>query len=135
VLEVMAKPAAKRNDQVLGTDTHIVMLPSPGGPVPTPMPMPFSGTLSDNLSPDVLIENMPAAVVGSTADNLPQHIAMGGPFQNPPKNKATIKVGTSKVLINNKNAAHAGSQVETCNDPADLPNGQIISTSNVLVGE
>ncbi|HRI63203.1 MAG TPA: PAAR domain-containing protein [Polyangium sp.] len=129
------RPAAKQGDQVTAQDTHIVMIPSPTGPVPTPTPMPFSGVLSDNLSDNVLIENKPAAVVGSTADNLPPHIAVAGPFQSPPANKAKVLMGTRKVLINDKEAAHAGSQVETCNDPVNLPNGQILATGTVLVGQ
>ncbi|XXT39298.1 hypothetical protein WMF13_40875 [Sorangium sp. So ce513] len=44
------KPAAKQGDKVVGIDTHVVMLPSPGGPVPTPAPLPFSGTLNGDLS-------------------------------------------------------------------------------------
>jgi uncharacterized Zn-binding protein involved in type VI secretion len=131
----MSQPAAKQGDQVTGIDTHIVMVPSPGGPIPMPTPMPFSGVLSDKLSDNVLIENKPAAVVGSTADNLPPHIPTAGPFQTPPSNKAKVLMGTRKVLINDKEAAHAGSQVETCNDPINLPNGQIVATSTVLVGE
>ncbi len=64
-------PAAKQGDKVMGQDTHIIMVPSPGGPVPTPTPMPFAGTITGGCSPNVLIQNMPAAVVGSTANNEP----------------------------------------------------------------
>lgn len=32
----MGQPAAKMGDKVVGMDIHIVMIPSPGGPVPTP---------------------------------------------------------------------------------------------------
>jgi uncharacterized Zn-binding protein involved in type VI secretion len=35
----MPQPAARQNDPVTGTDTHILMVPSPGGPVPTPTPL------------------------------------------------------------------------------------------------
>lgn len=128
-------PAAKQGDKVVGIDTHIVMVPSPGGPVPTPMPMPFNGMLSGNLSSDVLIENKPAATKGSTADNLPPHVPAGGPFQKNPANKATVKRGSGKVLINNKEAAHLGDPADTCNDPADLPNGTVIGTGTVFVGD
>lgn len=131
----MPKPVAKKGDQIIGTDTHIVMLPSPGGPIPTPTPMPFNGQINDQLSVDVLIENQPAAVEGSTADNLPPHIPTGGPFQKPPSNKATIQMGSPKVLINNKRAAIMGNMANTCNDPVDLPNGQVIATGTVLVGD
>ena len=58
----MGQPAAKQGDQVVATDTHIVMIPSPGGPVPTPLPHPFVGQLDGSLSSDVNIEGKPAAV-------------------------------------------------------------------------
>lgn len=131
----MSKPAAKKGDKIIALDTHIVMVPSPGGPVPTPMPMPFSGSISGNLSSDVLIEKKPAATKGSTADNMPNHIPSGGPFQKPPANKATIKKGSAKVLINNQEAAHLGDPADTCNDPADLPNGTVIGSGTVWVGD
>ena len=53
----MTKPVALEGDKVVGVDTHIVMIPSPGGPVPTPIPHPFSGTLNESLSTTVKIEN------------------------------------------------------------------------------
>ena len=37
----MGQPAAKQGDKVVATDIHIVNIPSPGGPVPTPLPHPF----------------------------------------------------------------------------------------------
>lgn len=119
---------------MLGLDTHIINVPSPGGPVPTPMPMPFTGTLSGKLCSTVLIENKPAAVKGSTADNRPAHVPTGGPFQKNPSNKATVKMGSGKVLFQQKEAARLGDPADTCNDPADAPNGTVIGTGTVLIG-
>jgi uncharacterized Zn-binding protein involved in type VI secretion len=131
----MGQPAAKKGDQVIGTDIHIVMIPSPGGPIPTPLPNPFTGQLDGNLSSDVNIEGKPAAVQGSTATNQPSHIPAGGPFQSPPSNKATVKLGSGTVNINGKPAARTGDTAETCNDPSDLPVGTVMSTtSTVLIG-
>ena len=130
----MGKPAAKQGDKVIATDTHIVMIPSPGGPVPTPLPHPFTGQLDGALSSDVKIEGKPAAVQGSMATNVPSHIPQGGPFQMPPKNKGTVLLGSATVLINGKPAARAGDTATTCNDPADLPVGQVVATSTVLIG-
>jgi uncharacterized Zn-binding protein involved in type VI secretion len=130
----MGKPAAKQGDKVIATDTHIVMIPSPGGPIPTPLPHPFSGQLDGDLSSDVKIEGKPAAVQGSTASNVPSHVPQGGPFQMPPKNKATVLLGSATVLINGKPAARVGDTALTCNDPADLPVGQIVGSSTVLIG-
>jgi uncharacterized Zn-binding protein involved in type VI secretion len=130
----MGQPAAKQGDQVVASDIHIVMIPSPGGPIPTPLPHPFAGQLDGNLSSDVNIEGKPAAVQGSTATNTPSHIPAGGPFQKPPANKAQIQLGSSTVLINGKPAARNGDTALTCNDPADLPIGQVIAVGTVLIG-
>ena len=132
----MGQPAAKQGDQVVATDTHIVMVPSPGGPVPTPLPHPFTGILSGGLSSDVKIMGMPAATVDSTADNTPPHIPTppGTAFQSPPANKATIKVGSPTVKINGKAAARNGDVAETCNDPSNLPAGSVIAAGTVMIG-
>lgn len=133
----MGQPAAKQGDQIIATDTHIVMVPAPPGPpVPTPLPHPFIGIINGNLSADVKIMGMAAATVDSTADNTPPHIPTppGTAFQNPPANKATIKIGSPTVKINGKMAARNGDTAETCNDPADLPVGQVIAVGTVLIG-
>jgi len=106
----MGQPAAKQSDVIQAIDTHIVMVPSPGGPVPTPTPgHPFNGIIDGNLSSDVKIMGMPAATVGSTAANQPPHIPIGGPsFQIPPTNQGTIISGSSMVFINGQPAARNG---------------------------
>lgn len=132
----MGQPAAKQGDQVIAVDMHIVMVPSPGGPVPTPLPHPFSGMLDGSLSTDVKIMGMPAATMGSTARNVPPHLPTppGTTFQIPPQNQATILRGSATVLINGKSAARAGDMVQTCADPVPNTAGQIIATSTVMIG-
>jgi len=130
----MGQPAAKQGDQVVATDTHIVMIPSPGGPVPTPLPHPFAGQLDGSLSGDVDIEGKAAAVQGSTATNTPAHVPQGGPFQKPPSNRATVQLGSGTVLINSKPTARNGDKAMTCNDPADLPAGTVVAAGTVLIG-
>jgi uncharacterized Zn-binding protein involved in type VI secretion len=133
----MGQPAAKQGDQIIATDTHIVIVPAPPGPpVPTPLPHPFIGIINGNLSADVKIMGMAAATVDSTADNTPPHIPTppGTAFQNPPANKATIKIGSPTVKINGKMAARNGDMAQTCNDPVDLPVGQVIAVGTVLIG-
>lgn len=130
----MAQPAAKQGDRIVATDTHIVMIPSPGGPVPTPLPHPFTGIIDGSLSSDVNIEGKPAATQGSTATNTPAHIPQGGPFQKPPANRGTIQLGSGTVLINGKPAARNGDAAITCNDPADLPAGTVVAVGTVLIG-
>ena len=132
----MGQPAAKQGDRITAIDTHIVLVPAPGSPIPTPLPHPFIGLLNNNLSQDVNIMGLPAATVGSMADNVPPHIPTppGAAFQKPPTNKATIKLGSPTVKINGKMAARNGDMAETCNDPADLPIGTVIAVGTVMVG-
>src|SRR5262249_53554241 len=87
----MGMPAAKSGDKVVALDRPIVMVPSPGGPVPPPLPHPFNGVLTTSLSANVMIGGMPAATVGSMATNMPIHFPTppGTMFQKPPSNQAT----------------------------------------------
>jgi uncharacterized Zn-binding protein involved in type VI secretion len=132
----MGQPAAKQGDQIVAVDTHIVMVPSPGGPVPTPLPHPFMGLLNDGLSADVKIMGRPAAVAGSTADNSPPHVPTppGITFQKPPTNKATVQLGSLTVKINGKAAARNGDKALTCNDPSNLPIGTLVAVGTVMIG-
>jgi uncharacterized Zn-binding protein involved in type VI secretion len=126
--------AAKMNDQVIGTDTHIVLIPTPGGTVPTPLPHPFAGTITGGCSANVTIDGKPAAVAGSTATNNPAHIPQGGTFQTPPTNSGTVAAGSSSVMINGKPAARIGDTVQTCNDPSPAPTSKIVGAGTVLIG-
>jgi len=130
----MGQPAAKKGDTVTATDIHIVMIPAGPSPVPTPLPHPFAGIIDGGLSSDVNIMGMPAATVDSTATNTPPHIPQGGPFQKPPADKATIKMGSATVKINGKKAARNGDMAETCNDPSDLPAGTVVAVGTVSIG-
>lgn len=131
----MGMPAAKQGDQIMATDIHIIMIPAaPAPPIPTPLPHPFMGIINGNLSSDVKIMGMPAATVGSTAQNIPPHIPQGGPFQNPPTNKGTIQMGSLTVMINGKPAARNGDMAMTCNDPTDMPVGTVMAVGTVMIG-
>ncbi len=130
----MGLPAAKENDQIVGVDTHIVMIPSPSGAVPTPLPHPFSGIIDGGLSSDVFVDGAAAATKGSTATNTPAHIPQGGPFQSPPSDSGEIMMGSSSVNINGQPAARNGDTALTCNDPADAPVGTVIAVGTVFIG-
>jgi uncharacterized Zn-binding protein involved in type VI secretion len=130
----MGQPAAKQGDRIVGTDVHVLLVPSPGGPVPTPTPMPFDGLLDGALSPEVVIDDKAAAMKGSTASNAPVHVPAAGPFQKLPSNKGTVDAGSATVLINGRPAARCGDAALTCNDPGDAPNGTIVAVGTVLVG-
>jgi uncharacterized Zn-binding protein involved in type VI secretion len=132
----MGQPAAKANDQVVGVDIHIVMVPAGPSLVPTPLPHPFSGVIRGGLIDTVKIMGQSAAVVGSTADNTPAHIPTppGTTFQKPPANSATIQMGSATVKFGGKPAARNGDTAMTCNDPVDSPVGTVIAVSTVMVG-
>ena len=130
----MGPSAAKLGDAVTGTDTHVVMVPSPGGPVATPTPFPFNGKITGGCSGNVLIGGRGAATVGSTATNVSPHVPAQGTFSVPPTNRGTIAKGSPTVLINGKPAARTGDQVLCCNDPAPAPTGAVQATGTVLIG-
>lgn len=132
----MGQPAAKATDQIVATDTHIVMVPAGPSLVPTPLPHPFTGLLNGSLAPTVKIGGQAAAVVGSTADNTPPHIPTppGVSFQTPPANRGTIQMGSTTVNIAGKSAGRNGDTAVTCNDPADAPVGQVVAAGTVFIG-
>jgi uncharacterized Zn-binding protein involved in type VI secretion len=134
----MGAPAARLTDQVTGADTHVVNVPSPGGPVPTPLPgHVFSGTLTSGASTDVLVDGLPAAIVGTEATNSPPHVPVppGTSFVSTPSNSGTVSQGSSSVSISGKAAARLGDPVRTCNDPGDAETSTITSGSGtVMIG-
>jgi len=132
----MGASAANGSSMVNATDTHIVLVPSPGGPVPTPLPHVFSGTINGGLISTVKIGGQPAAVVGSKATNSPAHLPTppGTSFQKPPANQGSVFLGSFTVKIGGKAAARNGDTVTTCNDPADAPVGKVIAAGTVMVG-
>jgi uncharacterized Zn-binding protein involved in type VI secretion len=134
----MGQPAARRTDKVVGADTHVVLVPATGGPVPTSLPgHVFSGQITSQTSPDVRIEGLPAATVGSIARNQPPHVPMppGTAFARPPSNRGRVSQGSSTVTINGKAAARAGDLVRTCNDPKDLDTSAIVGgATRVMIG-
>ncbi|MFN7963272.1 MAG: PAAR domain-containing protein [Thermoanaerobaculia bacterium] len=132
----MGQPAAKANDAVLATDTHIVMVPAGPSLVPTPLPHPFTGKITGGTVATVKIGGQPAAVVGSSADNQPAHLPTppGVSFQKPPANRGKVEVGSATVKIGGKAAARNGDIATTCNDPADAPVGSVVASGTVLIG-
>ena len=128
----MGQPAAKQGDLITATDTHLIQPPAPAATVTGPFA--FSGPLSGDLSGNVFIQGRAAATVGSTAQNTPGHVPVGGVFVNPPTNRGEIVQGSASVRINGKAAARNGDTAETCNDPVPLPVGTVVATSTVVIG-
>ena len=111
---------AKKDDMVVGVDTHDVQIPTNTGMQTIPMiPHPYTGKLADKLSDDVTINDKAAAVKGSKSKNNPNHIPIGGvKFASNPNNEGEVSSGTcSSVKINGKEAAVLGAMVKTCSDP------------------
>jgi uncharacterized Zn-binding protein involved in type VI secretion len=133
----MGVPAATANSQVVGVDTHIVMVPTPGGPVPTPLPHPFAGTIQSGVVPTVKVGGQPVATMDSVAVNNPPHLPTppGVSFQKPPSNQGSVTMASSTVFAGGKGVARVGDQVTTCNDPADAPVASIVGPAGtVFVG-
>jgi uncharacterized Zn-binding protein involved in type VI secretion len=131
-----AQPIAKMGDTITAMDTHIVMVPSPGGPVPTPTPgHPYNGMINGGLSSNVMIGGMAVATINSTAVNQPPHIPIGGPsFQVPPTNQATIMLGSTTVMVNGLGVARNGDSARTCDDINPAPAGTVIAVGAVMAG-
>lgn len=135
----MGSPAARQTDQVVGSDTHVVLVPAAaGGTVPTSLPgHVFSGTIVSDTSSGVLIDGLPAATEDSVATNVPPHLPVppGTSFVRPPSNRGTVSGGSGSVTINDKAAARLGDPVRTCNDPSDLDGATITTgSSSVMIG-
>ncbi|MET0662495.1 MAG: PAAR domain-containing protein [Ilumatobacteraceae bacterium] len=133
----MGLPAATANSQVVGVDIHIVMVPTPGGPVPAPLPHVFSGTIQSGVVMTVKVGGQPVATLDSVAANNPPHIASppGVMFQKPPANQGKVVMASSTVTAGGKGIARVGDQVSTCNDPADVPVSTIIGPAGtVMIG-
>ncbi|HMW18425.1 MAG TPA: PAAR domain-containing protein [Accumulibacter sp.] len=132
----MGQAAARLNDLVTATDLHQVLVPVGPALVPMPLPHPFSGRLLGGVVPTVQIGGQPAAVIGSTALGQPPHLptSPGIAFVVPPSNLAQVAMGSASVLIGGQPAARNGDIALTCNDPGDLPVGQVVAAGTVLFG-
>ena len=80
--------ASTWTDPVLGVDIHIMLVPTPAGPVPTPLPLPFTGIVLDPIGMAInkalggsliLINSLPATNCGTNVMNLPPHLPIPGP--------------------------------------------------------
>jgi len=130
----MGAPVATQTGQVVAVDTHIVLVPTPGGPVPTPLPHPFNGQIQGATVPTVNVGGQPVAVQDSIAINQPPHIPTppGASFQAPPKNQGKVLSASMTVFAGGKGVARIGDTVMTCNDPADMPVGSIVAAPGTV---
>jgi uncharacterized Zn-binding protein involved in type VI secretion len=130
--------AARQTDKVVGSDTHLVLVPSGAGSVPTLLPgHVFSGQIGSKTWDDVQIEGQPAATVDSVAENSPKHLPVppGTSFVKTPSNRGTVSRGSGSVTVRGKAAARVGDPVRTCNDPVDRDGAKITTgASKVWIG-
>ena len=130
------KQIAVQDDQVMGFDTHMMVVPSGSGTATVPLPHPFMGKMSGDLSDDVRIGGKGCAVKGSKAKhNDSSHMQLPGTirFQSKPKCEGEVTGGTSaKVKIDGKEAAVIGSQVTTCNDMGARNNSTIMAVGSAM---
>jgi RHS repeat-associated protein len=118
----MGQPAAKHLDPVVGVDTHIILIPTPGGPVPTPIPHPYVGMLFDpmdyvpKIGSTINVNGLPRAIAGTAGTALPPHVPMGGPFAKPPSNESEMFMGSSTVIAEGEPMSYAALPVLSCQD-------------------
>lgn len=101
-----------------------------------PVPFDFTGRIDNLVSPNVNILGAPAATVGSTGTNGPEHklaLAPGQDFVIKPNNQGKITSGSGTVWINGNAAARSGDAVDTCHDVPGAP-PRVVATGSVLIG-
>ena len=127
----MGKPAARMGDSIVNAgDIHIVLIPSPGGPVPTPQPCPFNGRIQLNVSLNVCINGRGAALLGSVAQNVPPHIPQGGPFQVPPTNLGRV-IMASTGLVYAADLPHPAREDDPTTAPMPYPASKVIAEQSL----
>jgi len=96
--------AAKHFDPVMGMDIHINLIPTPGGPVPTPLPHIYAGMVFDPFD-FVPVIGQTISVNGKlllaaqpmTECKFFGQVPMAGPFAKPPEMVGEIMLGSMTV--------------------------------------
>lgn len=131
-------------DPVLGLDVHLVAVPTPAGPVPTPLPNPFVGSVFDPVGlalgaalgcafgsdPGiVLVNSMPATNTGTNVSSLigVPHIPAPGPFVDPPSNDAELIFGALEVEFAGSYTVRLGDLAMSCSTPRRLPTSMVLA--------
>src|SRR5262245_60536686 len=145
--------AAKLGDPVIGVDLHMVMVPSPTGPIPTPLPHAFVGVVYDPLGAAiaaaasrlsgggaVLINGMTAANTGMEVrgeKHIPTPPGTAFAPNDVPDNRGTLVTGSKTVSMGGASAARTTSLVSSCNFPVNLPTSACMAVpmgAAVIVG-
>jgi RHS repeat-associated protein len=114
--------ACKHMDPLVGIDTHITLIPSPAGPIPTPLPNPYVGMVFDPmdyvpfLGATVKINGLPRGIAGGSGQALPPHLPLAGPFAKPPSNESEIFMGSATVVADGSPQSFLALPVLSCQD-------------------
>jgi RHS repeat-associated protein len=152
----MSLTGAKWGDLVFGIDLHLVMVPTPTGPIPTPLPHAFVGIvfdpggaaiaaamrrLSGGGGGGVRINGMIAAPTGTTVRTLTPHVPTppGAAFapSDRPANEGMIVSGSKTVSIAGGAGGRMTSLVTSCGYPLNLPTSVCMAVPRgapVLIG-
>ena len=136
-------------DLVMGIDIHYELVPSPGGPVPTPLPNLFLGLVFDPFGlafglllqrietfvrdqPTrgiVLTHKLPATCTGDEAVALVPHMVLppGTGWVVPPEDNAILLEGAKTVTVTGSAAARAGVSLMSCGEPMRMSTSTLIS--------
>lgn len=133
-------------DPVLGVDIHIVLVPTPAGPVPTPVPMPFVGMVFDPVGLAVgaaigmaagggpglvLVNSMPVTNAGTNVTNMltmPHLPVPGVAFaKGLPGNDAELFFGSLNVNLAGSLGVRLGEIALSCSDPVRLPTSVVLA--------
>ncbi len=140
---------AKWGDPVLGIDIHLVMVPTPAGPVPTPLPHPFVGVVFDPIGAAlggiigggvVLINGSPAGNTGTEVKGLPHFPTPPGVSPAPndkPDNAGQLLTGSKTVSFGGSSQSRTFSSAISCSFPVDLPSSICMAVpmgAPVLIG-
>jgi RHS repeat-associated protein len=114
--------SGKHFDPILGLDIHIILIPTPAGPVPTPLPHPYIGFMLDPLDwipkigASVWVNGLPRSQAGTAGFEVPKHIPMGGMFQKPPTFESEMFMGSSTVSIEGEPFSFLALPLLSCHD-------------------
>jgi hypothetical protein len=124
-------------DLVLGVDIHIMLVPTPAGPVPTPLPHPFTGLVLDPTGAAmnaamgggvVLVNGLFVTNCGTGVMNIPPHLPVPGPFaKGKPENDAELWFGALNVSMGGSLAVRLGDIALSCSDPVRMPTSVVIA--------
>lgn len=113
----------------------VCKVPTPGGPVPTPFPNTAMLSNASKVSSKVMIENKEVVLETSEIPSSmgDQAGSAGGVVSGTVGDKVVFKVGSSKVIVEGKGAAHLLAATAHNGSNANAPGGAQIAPSQAKV--